>query len=342
MNIRIIMLLSLFTSALFAQELISVGGYGEAYLLSRTQGDSENGVARFIIEPVIALGSTTLIRGHIGIERPAENGGLAEAELEALCLESQLSDSTLVILGKTHMPIGMYNLYHEPIYFLTLEPSRVDFLVIPTEWHETAALVSYTRDKLTLTAGAVTPMDASKLERNSWIREGKESYLTGGKHPGWVVRADYGSIESLLVGMSAASIPLIGADTHATLVEAHASGRFDNGWEASFLAAKGWIGDAAQVNALTRSTISNTAEGVSLTVGYDVGRLADLPRRSVVAFAHSEYAKPSSPLTSSGLGGTAHAAGLDWFITPHVVAKSEFRHSNHEGDRFGVGVGFVY
>lgn len=341
MNIRII-IATLLAATLPAQEIVTVGGYGEAYLVSHSHDGSDNGVARLIIEPVIALGEKAQIRGHIGIERPAENGSLAEAELEAIQLETFLSDSTMLILGKTHMPIGMYNLYHEPIYYLTLEPSRVEGLVVPAEWHETAALVNHTQGRLTLTAGAITPMDTAKMERGTWIREGKESYLTGGKRPGWVVRADYGSIESTLVGMSAASIPLIGTDTHATLVEAHASGRWANGWEANFLAAKGWIGDAAQVNALTASAISKTAEGISLTVGYDVGRFAQLPNRTVVTFAHSEYAVPSSPLTQAGLGGTAHAAGIDWFITPHIVAKSEFRHSNHEGDRFGIGMGFVY
>lgn len=324
-----------------ANPVFDVEGYGESYYFSQS-GNRSDTVARFTVEPSVNFSDVVTVHAHIGFEHPAEDGTWAEAELEALSLDAKLDDKTLFSFGKMHMPIGMYNLYHEPIYFLTIEPSRVENLIIPTEWHETAALLSRSIGNLTLTGGAMTPMDGRKLEYSSWIHEGKESYLTGGKRPGWLVRADYGTIETALIGASAVTVPMIGCDAQATLVEAHASVRLENGWEGSALAAKGWIDDVASLNALTNQKIAGHAQGASLTVGYDVGRLVDLSKRQVVAFAHSEYAMPASSLNPNTLGGTAHSGGINWFITPSVVAKTEFVHSNHEGDRLGIGLGFVY
>ncbi|MDD5051702.1 MAG: hypothetical protein PHO27_03085 [Sulfuricurvum sp.] len=328
-------------STLSAQPVFNVEGYAESNFLANSQNRSK-GITCFTVEPSIAFENGITLHTHIGFQHPAEKGEWSEVEIEALSLDKNLSENTIFSFGKMHLPVGLYNLYHEPIYFLTIEPSRVEYLVIPTEWHETAALITHKIDSITLIAGAMTPMDASKLKRSTWIHDGKESYLTGGKRAGWLMRADAGDINSLLYGVSIVSTPLIGTNTQATLIEIHGSARFQNGWEGNAIISKGWIGDPQSVSIAAKDTISKTAKGASLTIGYDIGEFAGLSHHTLIAFGHSEYANPSSPLENTGLGGTAHAAGMDWFITPSIVAKTEIRHSNHEGDRIGIGIGFVY
>lgn len=342
MNLRILVLLPMVSVFVFGSDsLVTVEGYGESFFFSQPHNKSE-GVGDLSFEPALHISDTLILHTVIGFQHPAEDGGLFEAELEALSLDSAINKETELSLGKVHMPVGLYNLYHEPIYFLTIEPSRVEHLIIPAEWHETAALVTRRFDDYSLTLGVMSGMDATKLQSKNWIREGKESYLTGGGKLGWVARMDYGTIEKVLLGGSIVSTPLNGSSGSATLIEAHAAVRLDNGWEGTAIASKGWISDIDSVRIAARSLIAKNAQGSSMTVGYDVGRHFALSARNVILFGHTEYAQPSQAHEPAGLGGMAWAGGLNWYLSPCVVAKAEYRDSNQEGVRVGVGIGFVY
>ncbi|MDD5717665.1 MAG: hypothetical protein PHW64_07655 [Sulfuricurvum sp.] len=340
MKVRLGLFSIMAACTLSADPVFKVEGYGEGYLLSGSRPTEK--VARFTVEPSVTLNENLTLSTHIGFERPSESGGVAEAEIEALSLTLSLSEQTHLSFGKMHIPIGLYNLYHEPVYFLTLEPSRAEHIVIPTEWHETAFLLTHKMDQVSVTAGAMTPMDATKLTRENWIHQGKESFLSGGKKPGWLLRVDVGDINTVLYGASIVTTPLIGADAQATLAEAHISAYLDHGWEAKAIVTKGWIDSLQGVNAASGASISKSAEGGSLTLGYDISAASGLLSHTLIGFVHSEYAQPSHPLVPQGLGGTAHATGVNWFVTQKFVAKTEIRHSNHEGDRIGIGIGFVY
>lgn len=342
MCLRILMTLPLLAIIGWGNDkLITVEGYGESYFFSKPHDRSE-GVADLSVEPAIHFSDTVTLHTVIGFEHPAENGDLYEAELEVLSLDAALAKDTNVSFGKVHMPVGLYNLYHEPIYFLTIEPSRVEHLIVPAEWHETAALVSHRVGEFTVTAGVMSGMDAANLKRGSWIREGKEAHVSGGGKLGWVARMDYGSIEKMLVGASIVSTPLSGSNGEAMLIEAHASARLESGWEGTMLASKGWISDIESVRAAAGEMISKNAKGASLTLGYDIGRHVALPARNVIVFGHMEYARPSETQSPDGLGGSAWASGLNWNLTQSVVAKAEYRDSNLEGQRVGIGIGFLY
>jgi hypothetical protein len=294
-----------------------------------------------MVEPTLHFSDNAKLCVAIGFQHPSEEGGMFEAELEALSLDLRVNGETGLSLGKVHMPIGLYNLYHEPIYFLTLEPSRVEHLIIPAEWHESAALVKRRFGEFTVIAGVMSGMEASKLQKKSWIREGKESHLRGDGKPGWLARIDYGTMGNVLVGGSVVTTPLLGSSASATLVEAHVSAHFENGWEAMAIASRGWISD---IDTLPSGvTVDKRAEGASLTIGYDIGRqYFARSTREVIFFGHTEYARPAQTMEATGLGGSAYATGFNWYLTPRVVAKAEYRDSTQEGKRAGVGIGFVY
>lgn len=342
MSFRIIMILHMIAVFAFGSDaLISVEGYGEGYFFTKPHSRSE-GVADVSVEPALHLSDKLTLHTVIGFQHPAEDGGVFEAELEVLSLDAAIDKESYLSFGKVHMPVGLYNLYHEPIYFLTIEPSRVEHLIIPAEWHETAALLTRQYGDYSLTLGVMSGMDATKLQQVSWIREGKESHLTDGGKFGWVARLDYGTIEKALVGGSAVSTPLRGSNGESMLIEAHAAVRMDNGWEGMAIASKGWISDIDSVRQAAGSLIAKNAQGASITLGYDFGRNFALPSRSVILFAHTEYAQPSQPIYDEGLGGSAWATGANWYVSPCVVAKAEYRDSNQEGQRLGIGIGFVY
>lgn len=322
-----------------SEKRLSVEGYGEGFFFSQP-GERSSASADMMVEPTLHLSDRAKLCVAIGFQHPAEEGGMFEAELEALSLDFHVNEETDLSLGKVHMPIGLYNLYHEPIYFLTLEPSRVEHLIIPAEWHESAALVKRRFGEYTVIAGMMSGMEASKLQKKSWIREGKESHLRGDGKPGWLARVDYGTIEKVLAGGSVVTTPLLGSSASATLVEAHLSARFENGWEAMAIASRGWISDIDTLP--SGATADKRAEGASLTIGYDIGRDLALPMRKMILFAHTEYARPAQVMEADGLGGSASSTGLNWYLSPRVVAKAEYRDSNQEGKRLGVGIGFVY
>jgi hypothetical protein len=245
-------------------------------------------------------------------------------------------------LGKVHVPVGLYNLYHEPIYFLSLEPSRVEGIVIPAEWHETAALVSYKKDDFALTLGAMSPMDGRKLERSSWIREGKEGHLRDGGRPAWVGRVEWGAIEKVMIGGSFASTPLLGSQAQANVGEVHATARLENGWEGMALLSRGWIDKTESLASITTENISKTAQGASLTVGYDIGKLYAQGERKIVLFGQTSYTQSATPSVEKGPDGSTTAGGVNYFLTPKVVFKAQYSRGSHEGERIGCGVGFVY
>lgn len=322
-----------------AQERLSVEGYGEGFFFAEP-GARSNASADMMVEPTLHLSDKAKLCVAIGFQHPSEEGGMFEAELEALSLDVRVNGDTDLSLGKVHMPIGLYNLYHEPIYFLTLEPSRVEHLIIPAEWHESAALLKRRFGEYTVIAGVMSGMEASKLQKRSWIREGKESHLRGDGKPGWLARVDYGTIENVLMGGSVVTTPLLGSGASATLVEAHASVRLENGWEAMAIASRGWISD---IDTLPPGvTVDKRAEGASMTIGYDIGRDAALSVRKLLLFGHTEYARPARVMEEEGLGGSAWSTGLNWYLSPRVVAKAEYRESTQEGKRAGIGIGFVY
>lgn len=329
------------TLAWGSDNFITVEGYGEGFLFSKPHEGSE-AVANMMVEPAFHLTNQVKLHVGIGFAHPSEEGGVFESELEVLSLDTAFNEDTDLSLGKVHMPVGLYNLYHEPIYFLTIEPSRVEHLIVPAEWHETAALVTRRWGDYALTVGAMSGMDATKLHRGSWIREGKESHLSGGGKAGWVARLDYGKIETMLIGGSIVTTPLSGSNGEATLFEAHATARLDNGWEGMGIISRGWISDIESVRSAAGSLIAKNAQGGSLTIGYDIGHDFGLSKRNVLLFVHTEYAQPAQPLAPENLGGSAWATGMNWYFSPHLVAKAEYRDSNHEGQRLGIGIGFVY
>jgi len=295
-----------------------------------------------MVEPTLHFSDNAKLCAAIGFQNPAEDGGIFEAELEALSLNFKVDEDTDFSVGKVHMPVGLYNLYHEPIYFLTLEPSRVEHLIIPAEWHESVALATRRFGEYAFTAGVMSGMEAAKLQSRSWIREGKESHLRGDGKPGWLARLDYGKMENLLIGGSAVTTPLLGSNASATLVEAHLSARFENGWEVMGIASRGWISDIESLRKVAAQRIAKSAQGASMTIGYDIGRQFSLSAREVILFGHAEYASPSQPLEADGLGGSTWSGGSNWYLSSRVVAKVEYRKGNHEGERLGIGIGFVY
>jgi len=343
MNFKALILMTTVTLCVYGSEPhLTLEGYAEGFFLSNSRGGSEL-IADMMVEPTLYLNDQVKVSVGIGFAHPAEDGGVFEAELEVLSLDTMVTEDTDFSFGKVHMPVGLYNLYHEPIYFLTIQPSRVEHLVIPTEWHETAALVSHKWGEYSLVMGAMSGMDARTLNRGSWILEGKESHLTDGGKVGWVGRLEYGKIEKTLVGSSIVRTPLRGSAGQATLFEAHASARMENGWwEAMGIVSKGWISNIQSVQVAAGDAIAKNAQGASVTVGYDIGHHFALTHRQAIIFAHSEYAQPAQSLTPEGLGGSAWATGINWFFSPHIVAKAEYRNSNHEGQRFGIGMGVVY
>lgn len=339
--VALLFVASAWASLAWGESVVEVEGYGELYGFAKTHDRSE-GVGRFIVAPSLVLTPWLKLQSQVGFERPAEDGKWYEGELEVFALEGRMTKDTTISLGKVHVPVGLYNLYHEPIYFLSLEPSRVEGIVIPAEWHETAALVSYKKDQWAVIAGAMTPMDGRKLDGTSWIREGKERHLTDGGRPAWVGRVEWGEIEKVMMGGSFASTPLAGTQAQANVGEIHLTVRLDNGWEGIALVSRGWIDDHPSLALNGVADIRKIAQGASVTVGYDMGKNYGLSQRKLIVFGQSNYAHSALPNASNRVDGNVVIGGINYFLTPKVVLKVQTSAGNHEGERVGCGIGFVY
>lgn len=173
-----------------------------------------------------------------------------DPDVEEATFTIDIGENWATRIGKMHLPVGVYNLYHEPIYFHSVFPSEVEQKIIPNEWHENGLLLSYHAGGGTFSAGAYGGLSQQGMSGSQWIRgtslEGKikrpESYAT-------VMRYDYGDIDDgVLIGGSLYHSGLSGIESvgrsEVTLWELHMRKLFDNGIEIDALYAQGTLSTA--------------------------------------------------------------------------------------------------
>ena len=340
-----------------SKDFLSIGGYGEyeykkyvgyknydSDTANTTRNKSEFNIVRFV--PYIGFKFNDWIVMNTEIE--FEDGGARSddtknykyAIVEFSYLDFLIDKAYALRVGHILVPMGLTNLNHEPVAYLTTERPTVETLVIPSTWHTNGALLHGEIGGFEYYAGLVTSPDAGGFVEGRYIQQGRLGARQFTDDLSGVVRASYSVASGFDIGASAlygqSSIlneskpgdPLTGgnADISITMAEAHAT-YSGYGLDIKTMAAFGALsGELAELRAATGEQISSEVNGQYLTVGYDLLHsfstshnlylVGDIERLDMDADGVTDNPDNNRFMEYSG--------GLAYYPDPKVVIKADY------------------
>lgn len=341
-----------------AKSAVSIGGYGEyefkkytsfknysSDTANETRRKAEWNIVRFV--PYIGFRFNDWIVMNTEIE--FEDGGARSdntknykyAIVEFSYLDFLFDEAFALRVGHVLVPMGLTNLNHEPVAYLTVERPMVETYIIPSTWHTNGLLAHGRVDDFEYYAGVVTSPDAGGFVEGRYIQQGRLGARQFTDDLGFVARGTYafgGGLDvggSFFVGGSSVaeesapgvSTGLSGnADVTITMGEAHLSYR-NHGFDIKAMAAYGGLsGEVEELRQITGKAISNAVNGQYLTLGYDL--------LHHVATSQQLYAVGDIEHLDMDMEGVStypdnnrffeYTAGLAYFPDPKVVIKADF------------------
>ncbi len=278
---------------------VSIGGYGEYKYKKYTEfknyaSDSANetrrkgeyNIVRFV--PYIGFKFNDWIVMNTEIE--FEDGGARSddtknykyAIVEFSYLDFLFDPALSLRVGHILVPMGLTNLNHEPVAYLTSERPAVETFIIPSTWHTNGALMHGRIDALEYYAGVITAPDAGGFSEGRFIQQGRLGARQFTDDLGFVGRIQYAFGEgldagaSVYYGNSSVAKEVKPGDTTGLsgnvtvgvgMAEAHVTYN-NHGFNISALAVAGMMDDEAEN--LPQGAQSQSVNGQYLTVGYNL------------------------------------------------------------------------
>ena len=341
-----------------SKSAVSIGGYAEYEYkkytafknyddetANETRRKSEWNIVRFV--PYIGFRFNDWIVMNTEIE--FEDGGARSddtrnykyAIIEFSYLDFLLDEAFSLRVGHILVPMGLTNLNHEPVAYLTSERPTVETLIIPSTWH-TNGLLAHGRVLGTeYYAGVITSPDAGGFIEGRYIQQGRLGARQFTDDLGFVARLSYDAYTGLDIGGSVfygnssvaeetrpgVSTGVTGdADVSIRMVEGHVTYR-DHGFDVKAMAVYGRLaGDVEALRAITGEAISDGVNGQYITLGYDVLHsfgtaqqfygVAEVERLNMDAEGVGEYPDNNRFLE--------YTAGLAYYPDPKVVLKADY------------------
>lgn len=349
-----------------ADESTSLFGYGE-FNYNRFRNDERGSKAdlrRFVLGLGHRFNERLTFNSELELEHAvasAEDDG--EIEVEQAYLDYRFSDAASVKGGLFLIPLGILNLTHEPPTYYGVERNDVETRIIPTTWRELGigahGLLGTTG--LTYDVGVTTGFNAGKLDNaQTGIRSGHQEGSQADAHD----LSLYGALNyqrpGLRVGTGVftgntgqngqANAALRGVAARLTLWDVHAQYSVA-GWDLAALYAKGTLGDAERVNAVTAAegfAAPKSMKGWYAQAAYHVYRRGDL---DIAPFARVERIEIAQQEDAAlGLAQDPnnferiHTIGVNFNVHPQVVIKADVRRfsTDHTRDSLNLGLGYLF
>jgi Phosphate-selective porin O and P len=346
----------------------SIFGYGE-FNYHRPR-DSEQPTRADLRRFVIGFGHRFNDRLSFNSELELEHAVVSssdqgEFEAEQAYLNYQFSDKVNAKGGLFLIPLGILNLTHEPPTYYGVERNDVETRIIPTTWRELGVGMHGRLGQrgLRYDVGLTTGFNSGKLdEPTTGIRSGhQEGQLADAKDLSIYAALNYQS-PGLLVGGAVftgntgqngeANSALRGVNARLTMWDAHAKYSIA-GWDVQALYARGTLGDADKVNAVTAAASTPFAAPKSMTgwygqAAYHVFRRGDI---DIAPFARYERIDIRQQEDAT-LGvfqdprnrDRIKTIGVNFYLHPQVVLKADIQRFAADRTRDGVnlGLGFMF
>jgi hypothetical protein len=309
--------------------------------------------------------------GEFEIE--VEKGG--EVALEQLWLQYEYSPALAVRLGELIVPVGMFNLYHQPSEYFGLQRGLSESSLLPMVWHESGIEMRGTLGQARYQLMFATALDSSGFSGYGFVSGGMQQRLELKNASAFALigHLEYGFAPGILVGASyyfgdsAPNRPRQNLDVSADVNLAALYGRYEVGpltirGQALF----GRIQNAEAITKANLSTFNGDVLGVSRTpvgssarsyyiaAGYDLLSLfkaSDAGRLDLFAQYENYDTNASTEGSIVRLERYARRAttlGLNYKPQPGIVLKAEFARLTNGGtvanaqNQFGLGAGFEF
>ena len=347
-------------------EATSIFGYGEFNYNHFRDGDraSKADLRRFVLGFAHRFNDRLMFNSELEIEHAiasAEDNG--EIEMEQAFLDYRFSDAVNLKGGLFLIPLGILNLTHEPPTYYGVERNEVETRIIPTTWRELGAGVHGTlgASGLAYDVGLTTGFNAGKLDDPATgIRSGhQEGAQADARDLSVYAALDY-QRPGLRIGSGVftgntgqngqANAALRGVAARFTLWDVHAQYSI-SGWDLQALYARGTLGDADRVNAVTVANgfaAPKSLKGWYGQAAYHVYRRGDLDVAPFVRVERIEIRQAEDP--SLGVFQDPNnlerirTIGVNFYVHPQVVVKADLQRysTDRTKDRLNLGLGYMF
>lgn len=281
-------------------------------------------------------------------EMEIEKGG--EVALEQLHITKSFSPHLNVRLGHFIVPVGLTSNAHLPFsYFGTVRPEAESALV-PTTWHETGVEVFGRFGDFRYRVQLVNGLDSTGFSSKSWIRDGHQGRFEQVKATdlATVARLEFRGIRGVKLGasvyhgettsnrpksdMAGISAPLTIFSTDARVVlgglKLRAMFLFGHLENADEISRKN---SHLSVNlGVARTPVAAEARAWAVEVGYNVmPHISDDHSAGLYPFFRYEefnsmHGVDDGVFADPRFDRTAISVGVNWFLTPTVILKSDY------------------
>lgn len=352
------------SAASAGEEATSLFGYGELNY-NRFRSDERGSKAdlrRFVFGLAHRFNERLTFNSEVELEHAvasAEDEG--EIEIEQAYLDYRFSDAVNVKGGLFLIPLGILNLTHEPPTYYGVERNDVETRIIPTTWRELGIGVHglLGASGLNYDAGVTTGFNAGKLdEADTGIRsahqegsqaDARDLSLYGAlnyQRPGLRVG---GGLFTGNTGQNGQADPTLrGVAARLTLWDMHAQ-YSRAGWDLQALYAKGTLGDAGRVNAVTAPqgfAAPKSLKGWYAQAAYHVYRRGELDIAPFVRVERVEIRQqedaPLGVFQDPNNLERVRTVGVNFYVHPQVVIKADLKRFSADASRDSLNLGLGY
>lgn len=351
-----------------ADNATSIFGYGEFnYTRYRdSERTSKADLRRFVIGFGHRFNDRLSFNSELEIEHAiasAEDEG--EVEMEQAYLNYRFSDAVNVKGGLFLIPLGILNLTHEPPTYYGVERNEVETRIIPTTWRELGFGMhgALGNKGFGYDLGVTTGFNSGKLDDpNTGIRSAHQEGSQADAHdlsiygalnyqrPGLLVGGGIFTGDTGQNGQAAAA--LRGVQARLTLWDLHAKYSVA-GWDLQALYARGTLGDAERVNAVTSAAPTPFAAPRSMSgwyaqAAYHVYRRGDIDVAPFARFERIDIRQQED----AALGvfqdpnnqERIKTFGVNFYVHPQVVLKADLQRyeTDRSKDRLNLGLGYMF
>jgi hypothetical protein len=351
-----------------SESATSIFGYGE-FNYNRfhdSERTSKADVRRFVLGFGHRFNDRLSFNSEVELEHAiASSEDEGEIELEQAYLNYRFSDAVNMKGGLFLIPLGILNLTHEPPTYYGVERNEVETRIIPTTWRELGFGVhgALGIQGLRYDVGVTTGFNSGKLDDpNTGIRSAHQEGSQADAHDLSVYGALNWQGPGLLIGgglftgntgqNGQANTALRGVNARLTLWDVHA--KYSRaGWDLQALYARGTLGDAQQVNAVTSVAATPFAAPRSMKgwygqAAYHVYRRGDIDVAPFVRVERIDIRQEED----AALGvfqdpnnlERIRTIGVNFYVHPQVVLKADVQRysTDRTKDRLNLGLGYMF
>lgn len=328
---------------------VSIGGYGKTDYTHYVDSDSvdKSDIYRAIMYFGYAFTDNIKFFSEIEWEHGGRESTGGYGIVEQAYLDFAFNENTGIKLGHIIVPVGMVNLYHEPTAFPSVSRPEVEKYIVPSTWHENAAIVHGRMNNFDYNVGIMTGMNAGKGTEVRGMRQSGQKAKSDDF--GLILRGDYKPGNGFYAG---ASLYTGGAgqgndalnDVTTTIGEIHA-GYSLNGLHVNALYAQSKVSDANKVAIANESKASGKGSGYYVNVGYDVA-----PKWTPF-IQYENYNRFDEKYDETGASVAADkditntTIGINYKPVPNVVLKANYIIRDNKGsddDMIQLGTGYNF